>query len=116
AAAIRAHYKAFDLDPARDEAVLAFAFDGPPEYGAIRRLGDGIASALSERLAGGETLYVMVEGDIAQTLGGILREEIGVANDLVVLDGISLRDFDYIDLGKIRLPSFTVPVTVKSLL
>ncbi|MDH3264598.1 MAG: hypothetical protein OEM24_11430, partial [Paracoccaceae bacterium] len=25
-------------------------------------------------------------------------------------------DFDYIDLGKIRLPSFTVPVTVKSLL
>ncbi len=37
-------------------------------------------------------------------------------NDLAILDGLSLRDFDYIDLGKIRLPSFTVPVTVKSLL
>jgi ethanolamine utilization protein EutA len=33
-----------------------------------------------------------------------------------VIDGIILRDFDYIDLGKIRLPSFTVPLTVKSLL
>ena len=33
-----------------------------------------------------------------------------------MLDGLNLRDFDYIDLGKIRLPSFTVPVTVKSLL
>ena len=54
--------------------------------------------------------------DIAQTLGGILRDEVGLQNDLLVLDGISLRDFDYIDLGKIRLPSFTVPVTVKSLL
>ena len=58
----------------------------------------------------------MIDGDIAQTLGGILRGELGVANDILVLDGISLRDFDYIDLGKIRLPSFTVPVTVKSLL
>ena len=26
-----------------------------------------------------------------------------------------LRDFDYIDLGRIRMPSYTVPVTIKSL-
>ena len=26
-----------------------------------------------------------------------------------------LWDFDYIDLGRIRLPSMTVPVTIKSL-
>ncbi len=58
----------------------------------------------------------MIDGDIAQTLGGILRDELGLENELLILDGISLRDFDYIDLGKIRLPSFTVPVTVKSLL
>jgi ethanolamine utilization protein EutA len=32
-----------------------------------------------------------------------------------VLDGITLRDFDYVDLGRIRMPSFTVPVTIKSL-
>jgi len=67
-------------------------------------------------LSAGQGLYVMIDGDIAQTLGGILRDELGVQNDLLILDGISLRDFDYIDLGKIRLPSFTVPVTVKSLL
>jgi ethanolamine utilization protein EutA len=29
---------------------------------------------------------------------------------------VVLRDFDYIDLGRIRMPSFTVPVTIKSLL
>ena len=68
------------------------------------------------RLAGGHPLYVMIDGDIAQTLGGILRDELGIANDMLILDGLSLRDFDFIDLGKIRLPSFTVPVTVKSLL
>jgi ethanolamine utilization protein EutA len=32
-----------------------------------------------------------------------------------VIDGIVLVDFNYIDLGRIRLPSRTVPVTVKSL-
>ena len=116
AAAIHAHYIAFDLSPERDEAALAFEFDIAPEYAAIRRLADGIVAALKGRLEGGHTLYVMIDGDIGQTLGGILREDIGIGNDLLILDGVSLRDFDYIDLGKIRLPSFTVPVTVKSLL
>lgn len=116
AMAIRDHFEAFDLDPARDEVALAFTFDLAPDYARIRALADGIAGAMATRLAGGHPLYVMIDGDIAQTLGGILRDELGIASDLLVLDGISLRDFDYIDLGKIRLPSFTVPVTVKSLL
>ncbi|MDU8941776.1 ethanolamine ammonia-lyase reactivating factor EutA [Ovoidimarina sediminis] len=116
AAAILDHYEAFDLDPVAQEAVLAFEFTGPPGYGRIRTLAEGIASALTDRIETGAGLYLMIDGDIAQTLGGILREELGIGNDLLVLDGISLRDFDYIDLGKIRLPSFTVPVTVKSLL
>ena len=34
---------------------------------------------------------------------------------MLVIDGIALRDFDYIDLGRIRMPSHTVPVTIKSL-
>ena len=33
----------------------------------------------------------------------------------LVIDGVTLWDFDYVDLGRIRMPSFTVPVTVKSL-
>ncbi len=114
--AIQAHFEAFDLDPVQHEVVLAFEFQTVPEYARIRALADGIQAALSGRIAAGQGLYVMIDGDIAQTLGGILREDLGVENDLLILDGISLRDFDYIDLGKIRLPSFTVPVTVKSLL
>ena len=38
-----------------------------------------------------------------------------MASEVLVLDGISLWDFDYIDLGRVRMPSFTVPVTIKSL-
>jgi ethanolamine utilization protein EutA len=57
----------------------------------------------------------MVDGDIAQTLGAILRDEMGVDSEVLVIDGVVLWDFDYIDLGRIRMPSQTVPVTVKSL-
>jgi ethanolamine utilization protein EutA len=58
----------------------------------------------------------MLDGDIAATLGAILRDELTVVVDMLVIDGILLRDFDYIDLGRIRVPSLTVPVTIKSLL
>ena len=116
AKAIHTHFEAFDLDPVQDEVVLAFEFQTVPEYRRIRALADGIKAALSDRIAQGRGLFVMIDGDIAQTLGGILREDLFIENDLLILDGISLRDFDYIDLGKIRLPSYTVPVTVKSLL
>jgi ethanolamine utilization protein EutA len=58
----------------------------------------------------------MLDGDVAQTLGAILREELGVASEILAIDGVVLWDFDYIDLGRIRMPSYTVPVTIKSLL
>jgi ethanolamine utilization protein EutA len=66
-------------------------------------------------IAEGKALYVMLDGDVAQSLGAILREELGVRNEILVIDGVVLWDFDYIDLGRIRLPSRTVPVTIKSL-
>ena len=57
----------------------------------------------------------MLDGDVAKMLGHLLAEEFGVKSPLLVIDGIVLWDFDYIDIGRIRLPSYTVPVTVKSL-
>jgi ethanolamine utilization protein EutA len=116
AAAIKAHYKSFDLDIETEEVALAFDWTGSHEYSRIRSLADGVVMALEKYIADNGTLYLMLDGDIALTLGGILDDELELTNELLVLDGITLRDFDYIDLGKIRVPSLTVPVTVKSLL
>jgi ethanolamine utilization protein EutA len=62
-----------------------------------------------------KAIFVILDGDVAQTLGAILKEDWHIGSELLVLDGIALRDFDYIDLGRIRMPSHTVPVTIKSL-
>jgi ethanolamine utilization protein EutA len=115
AQAIRAHFQAFDLVEGEHEAALALRWSGAPSYERIAAFARGIRDGLARTLARGLPLYIMLDGDIAQNLGAILRDELGVTSDILVIDGVILWDFDYIDLGRIRMPSQTVPVTVKSL-
>jgi len=113
--AIREHFKSFDLIEGETETALALRWEGIPSYERIAAFALGIRNGLANTLLKGMPLYIMVDGDVAQTLGAILRDEMGVENEILVIDGVILWDFDYIDLGRIRMPSLTVPVTVKSL-
>ncbi len=115
AGAIRGHFKAFDLVEGESEAALALRWEGAPSYERIAAFALGIRRGLANTIAKGMPVYIMLDGDVAQTLGAILRDEMGVASEILVIDGVVLWDFDYIDLGRIRMPSQTVPVTVKSL-
>jgi hypothetical protein len=54
-------------------------------------------------------IYVMLDGDVAHTLGAILREDCKLMSEILCIDGVMLMDFDYIDLGRVRVPSYTVP-------
>ena len=114
-AAIRHHFVSFDLVDGSGEVAIAFRWNGEPSYPRLEALARGIVEAVPRTIAAGKPLFVIVDGDVAQTLGGILKEELKVPCDVLVLDGIRLWDFDYIDLGRVRMPSFTVPVTIKSL-
>ncbi|HSZ39046.1 MAG TPA: ethanolamine ammonia-lyase reactivating factor EutA [Trebonia sp.] len=97
------------------DLVVALHWAGPPEYARLRALAEAVTLGLPDRIAAGAPLYLMLDGDVARTLGLILRDELGIGNDLLVIDGVLLRDFDYVDLGRVRQPSGTVPVTIKSL-
>ena len=115
AKAIRAHFTAFDLIEGEGEVALALRWHGAPSYERIAAFADGIRRGLATTIERKKPIYLMLDGDIAQTLGAILREELLVESEILAIDGVVLRDFDYIDLGRIRMPSFTVPVTIKSL-
>jgi ethanolamine utilization protein EutA len=112
---IREHFKDFDLEEGEAEVALALRWRGEPSFERIAAFADGIRIGLQGTLEKGKPVYLILDGDIAQTLGGILKEDMRIASELLVIDGIALRDFDYIDLGRIRMPSCTVPVTIKSL-
>jgi ethanolamine utilization protein EutA len=115
ASAITEHFKAFDLVEGESEVALAFKWRGEPSFERLAAFGRGIKEALTNTLARKGPIYLILEGDIAHTLGAILKEDWRIASELLVIDGVALRDFDYIDLGRIRVPSNTVPVTIKSL-
>ncbi|GHH83771.1 reactivating factor for ethanolamine ammonia lyase [Streptomyces sulfonofaciens] len=114
-AAVRSRLAALDADPAGADVALALTFTGLPGYDRLIAFARGVRDALAERLAHGRPVYLMLDGDVAMTLGRLLRDELGVTGDLLVIDGLSLHDFDYIDIGRVRYPSNTVPVTIKSL-
>jgi ethanolamine utilization protein EutA len=115
AKAIRGHFTAFDLVEGEGEVALAMRWQGVPSYERISAFAEGIRHGLATTIERKKPIYIMLDGDIAQTLGAILREELLVESEILAIDGVMLRDFDYIDLGRIRMPSYTVPVTIKSL-
>jgi ethanolamine utilization protein EutA len=115
AAAIDSHLSAFGLHDTEADVALALRWSGSPSYRRLRAFAEGVVGGLRRRMAAGRPVYLMIDGDIALTLGTILRDELALANDLLILDGIELHDFDFVDLGRVRHPSNTVPVTIKSL-
>jgi len=97
---------------ARGDGPLALAvrWSGEPEHGRIRALAERIVTSTDRR-----PLVIATDGDIASTLGYVLRYELAFEGELITLDGLELGDLDYIDIGVPQRPSGVVPVIVKSL-
>jgi ethanolamine utilization protein EutA len=112
---VRDHFEAIDVREGESEMALAFQWRGEPSFERLAAFARGILAALPRTIEQARPIYLVFDGDVAQTVGAILKEEWRVASDVLAIDGIALRDFDYVDLGRIRMPSFTVPVTIKSL-
>jgi ethanolamine utilization protein EutA len=101
----------FELDGMTPQVAYALTIDAPADYHLLRATAEEVASAAEP----GRALFIIVDADVAQALGRILRVELGWSGPLVVVDGIAVGDLDYVDIGRPLGPNLTVPVTVKSL-
>jgi len=115
AEAIQKHFRAFDLVEGQAEAALVFRWDGPPTAMRMAAFCRGLIDGLPDTIKNRRPIYLVFDHDLAGLVGTILREDFAVENALLCLDGVTLHDFDFIDLGKTLEPSGTVPVTIKSL-
>ena len=113
--ALRAGLAKFDLSEIGPGLALALAVEEPPDYRSLRRLAEGIAAVAGRSSAVAAPLFIVVDTDVAKSLGGILKEELGLEQDVVVVDGIEVGDLDYLDIGRPMGVSEVVPVIVKSL-
>jgi ethanolamine utilization protein EutA len=115
AEAIQNHFRAFDLSEGNAEVALVFRWDGAPTALRIAAFCRGLIDGLPETIKTRKPIYLVFDHDLAGRVGTILRNDFEIANPLLCLDGVTLSDFDFIDLGKTLEPSGTVPVTIKSL-
>jgi ethanolamine utilization protein EutA len=65
--------------------------------------------------AQGHPLVLVGDGDIGGLVGIHLREELELESAIVSIDGITLKAFDFIDIGSLLDTSGAVPVVIKSL-
>jgi len=113
--AIKKHFRAFDLTEGQTQVALVFHWDGPPTAARIAAFCRGIIDGLPETLKTRRPIYLVFDRDLAGLVGRILRDDFSTMSPLLCIDGVTLSDFDFIDLGKTLEPSGTVPVTIKSL-
>jgi ethanolamine utilization protein EutA len=116
ALAIRQRFVKFDLLEGEANVVLAFRWYGDPAYSRVAAFVKGIVRGMELTIKNGKAIVLVLDGDIARTVGEILKEEHKIKSDIISIDGILLQDFDFIDIGQIMYPSGTVPVTIKSLI
>ena len=115
AAAVRAALRRLDLHEGEQAVALCYRWDGSATF---RRLDDfckGITTGLSKHLGAGFPLILVGDGDIGGLVGIHALEEAKLANPIISIDGIILKEFDFIDIGALLESSGAVPVVIKSL-
>jgi len=116
AAAIKAALKRLDLGDGQSPVAIFVPWRGSATF---RRLDDfckGIADGLEAVLAHGHPIVLAGDGDVGGLIGIHYCEEMKLKNPIVSIDGLELKEFDYIDIGAILDTSGAVPVVIKSLI
>lgn len=115
AAAIDHHVQSSTVPDIEVDVVLALAWNGELSHERLHAFARAIEAGLAKRTAKGHPMLLALEADVGRSLGTILRRELAIPVDILVVDGLRLRDFDYIDIGRPLEPSNAIPVTIKSL-
>jgi ethanolamine utilization protein EutA len=61
-------------------------------------------------------LVLLIDGDVGKSLGRVIRHEIAPDADVIAIDSVQLKDFDYVDIGSVIALTNVVPIIIKSLL
>jgi ethanolamine utilization protein EutA (predicted chaperonin) len=114
--ALKQSFRKFDLPRFTSGLALSLTVSGVPDYQSVKRIAAGVAEILKEADDQKCPLYLTLDLDIAKSLGGMLRDELKIARDIIAVDGIEVGDLDYIDIGECLGITEVIPVTVKSLM
>ncbi len=116
ATSIRAVLRRLDLASGEGPVALFVPWRGAASFDRLDAFCRGVAEALGPTLAQGYPLVLAGDGDVGGLIGIHCREELGLECAIVSIDGLELKEFDYIDIGAMLDTSGAVPVVIKSLI
>jgi ethanolamine utilization protein EutA len=118
AEAVREAATRADFEEGEQPVALALSWgdENEIEPHQVRYLAQGIRDALPRTIAGRQPILLLTDQSTAHMLGLLLKEDFDVPGPVVALGGVSVSEFDFIDVGEMIHPSEVVPVTIKSLL
>lgn len=113
--AIMRGFERLDIMPRDIGRPIALALLGPviPNRASIKAICSGILQALEP--ISDHPWTIVLSSDVAGLVGSMLKEEENVAQDVIVVDGIHVGEFNFVDLGQIIDSVEAIPVVVKSL-
>jgi ethanolamine utilization protein EutA len=99
-----------------DSAVgVCFNWQGSATFQRLHAFATGVSQGLAAVLSKDHPLVLVSDGDIGGLLGIHCLEELKLKNAVVSIDGIELKEFDFVDIGAMIPSSGAVPVVIKSL-
>jgi ethanolamine utilization protein EutA len=116
AEAVRHALMQLDLDRGEVPVAVFVPWSGSATFQRLDAFCRGVADGMSAVLAHGHPLVLAGDGDVGGLIGIHLREEMKIASSIVSIDGLELKEFDFIDIGSILESSGAVPVVIKSLI
>lgn len=114
--AIERALQRFDIQDGERAAALAIHWELGPSYPLIRTLAEGVTAAMREHIHKGQPLVLVFDADIAKLVGNIIEKELLPGSGIISIDGVDLKDFDFIDIGEELPDAKAVPVVIKSLI
>ena len=113
--AVRTALRRLDLHEGEQAVALCYHWQGSATFARLDAFARGIRDGLSVLLLRGLPMILVGDGDIGGLVGIHFKEEMKFDNAIVSIDGITLKEFDFIDIGAMLELSGAVPVVIKSL-
>ena len=114
--AVRAALARADFAEGESPVALSFPWHGDPSHARLHAVASGICAALPGTLAEEMPLVLLIDGDVGKSLGRVIRHEIAPSADVIAIDAVQLKEFDYVDIGSVIELTNVVPIIIKSLL
>jgi ethanolamine utilization protein EutA len=115
-AEVRSALARADFAEGESPVALSFPWQGDPSHARLRAVAAGICEALPRTIEERLPLVLLIDGDVGKSLGRVILHEIAPQADVIAIDGVQLKEFDYVDIGSVIEVTNVVPIIIKSLL